>query len=139
QVDVHIVFDPRLVALRDAPALKGDFTPEHALDTVLANTDLTYHLKDTKTIEIAQAVDEIVVKGRQNKLSALRMEYVKLEDRFYAKYNKLNTDHQWDVNCNGEAATGTRLKRRVCTPVFVDRITSQYFTSWMQDRATADP
>ncbi len=45
---MFIEFDPGLVALHDAPALKGDFSPEHALDTLLARTDLTYHVKDAK-------------------------------------------------------------------------------------------
>lgn len=129
QLGLQIVFDPRLVALRDAPALKGPFSAEHALDTLLAHTELTYHVKDTRTIEIAVPIDEVTVRGRYEKLSAMRKEYEQLEDKFYEEYNKLNTDHQWDVNCRSEAATGTNIKSRVCTPVFVDRIMQQFWSN----------
>ncbi len=122
QVGVQMVFDPRLVALLDAPALKGSFSTEHALDTLLAHTELTYHVKDTKTIEIAVPIDEVTVTGRYEKLSAMRKEFEQLEDKFYNEYNKLNTDHQWDVHCRREAPTGSRFQYRVCTPTFVDRI-----------------
>ncbi len=122
QVGVQLVFDPHLVALLDAPALKGSFSTEHALDTLLAHTDLTYHVKDTKTIEIAVPIDEVTVTGRYDKLSAMRKEFVQLEDRFYDEYNKLNTDHQWDVHCRMEAPTGSHFQYRVCTPLFVDKI-----------------
>src|SRR5690348_10586410 len=59
QVGVQIVFDLRTVAPLDAPALKGSFSTEHALDTLLAHTDLTYHVKDAKTIEVAVPIDEV--------------------------------------------------------------------------------
>jgi hypothetical protein len=137
QVGVQILFDPKLVVLHDAPALKGQFSPEHALDTLLARTDLTYHVKDPRTIEIAVPVDEVIVHGRYERLSAMRKEYEQLEDKFYDEYNKLNTDHQWDVNCNREAPTGTRFKRRVCTPVFVDRIEHDFYRNTLQGHAGA--
>ena len=140
QLGVRIVFDPGLVALLDAPALKGPFSTEHALDTLLARTDLTYHVKDPQTIEIAVPVDEVVVSGRYEKLSAMRTEYEKLEDKFYDEYNKLNTDHQWDIYCEQSAPTGTRLKARVCTPVFVDKIMRVLYSNGLEDNAVGhDP
>src|SRR4051812_7600178 len=72
QLGMQILFDPRLVGLHDAPALKGEFSPEHALDVLLAGPDLTYHVKDTRTIEIAVPVDEVIVHGRYDRLSAMR-------------------------------------------------------------------
>jgi hypothetical protein len=132
QLDLEILFDPKLVVLYDAPALKGEFSPERALDTVLARADLTYHVKNPHTIEIAVPVDEVVVHGRYDRLSAMRKEYETLEDKFYDEYNKLNTDHQWDVNCGREAPTGTRFERRVCTPVFVERIEHDFYSNWLQ-------
>jgi hypothetical protein len=135
QLGMQILFDPKLVVLHDAPALKGEFSPERALDTLLAQADLTYHVKDPQTIEIAVPVDEVVVYGRYQRLSAMRKEYEKLEDRFYDEYNELNTDHQWDVNCSREAPTRTRLERRVCTPVFVERIEHDFFTNALQGHA----
>jgi hypothetical protein len=129
QVGVQILFDPKLVVIHDAPALKGEFSPEHALDTLLARTDLTYHVKDARTIEIAVPIDEVIVQGRYERLSAMRKEYERLEDKFYDEYNKLNTDRRWDVNCRREAPTGSRFTRRVCTPVFVDDIEHDFYAN----------
>jgi hypothetical protein len=145
QLDVRILFDPKLVVLNDAPPLKGEFSPEHALDTLLAQTDLTYHVKDLKTIEIAVSVDEVIVRGRSQQLSQMRKEYEELEDQFYDEYNKLNTDHQWDVSCEREAPTGSRFERRVCTPTFVKSIEHDYFVNghhasvwnWVQPKREA--
>jgi hypothetical protein len=122
QVGVNITFDPRVVALQEAPALKGSFSPETALDALLAHSDLTYHVKDTQTIEVAVPIDEVTITGRYEKLSASKKEYEQLEDNFYDEYNKANTDHQWDIHCAQEAAFGTRFQVRTCTPVYVDTI-----------------
>jgi hypothetical protein len=128
QLSVQIVFDRAAVALVDAPALKGSFSPEHALDTLLAHTELAYHVKNAQTIEVAAAIDEVTVTGRYEKLSAIRKEYTQLEDKFYDEYNELNTDHQWDIHCVTEAALGTHFRSRTCTPVFVDRILQEIST-----------
>lgn len=139
QGEVQILFDPRLVALRDAPALKGTFSSERALDILLARTDLTYHVKDKKTIEIATAVDEVTVRGRHDRLSAARKEFVQLEDRFYDEYNEINTNRLWDVKCRMETPTGTRIERRVCIPVFVDQITHDFYFRGVLGDASGSP
>lgn len=68
-------------------------------------------------------VPEVEINAQREKLSVMRAEMVKLEEQFYTEYNKLNTDHQYDIFCDVEAATGTLLKARVCRPVFVSRAT----------------
>ena len=68
-------------------------------------------------------VPEVEINAQREKLTVMRAEMVKLEDQFYSEYNKLNTDHQFDVFCDREAATGTLIKTRVCRPVFVSRAT----------------
>ena len=62
-------------------------------------------------------LDELVVHGK--KLYERRAEIFKAEDRFYALYNKLNTNHDFDVNCDEEATTGSRFVNRVCRPVYI--------------------
>jgi hypothetical protein len=127
-LSVQIVFDPGVVALFDAPALKGSFSPEHALDTLLAHTELAYHVRNPQTIEVAAAIDEVTVTGRYEKLSAIRKEYEQLENKFYDEYNKLNTDHEWDIHCSKEAPLGSHFQSRSCTPVFIDKILQEVST-----------
>ncbi len=69
----------------------------------------------------------------------MRKEYVALEDKFYETYNRVNTDHQWDVNCRLAMGTGSRIPARVCMPVFVDEITHEFFRTSVIGTAAGDP
>jgi hypothetical protein len=51
-------------------------------------------------------------------LSELRREVVAAEDRFYAEYNELNDNDDFDVKCREDARTGTRLEVRICRAVY---------------------
>jgi hypothetical protein len=62
-------------------------------------------------------LDEVNVIGR--KLYQIRSELVEALDSFYALYNDLNTERDFDIHCGLEAPTGTRIKRRVCRLQFL--------------------
>src|SRR5262249_8533141 len=70
---VEITVPADLVKDLGAPALEGDYSVEGALDTLLAGSNLTYHILDARTIEISQ-IDEIQITGRYEKLSAIKKE-----------------------------------------------------------------
>ena len=63
-------------------------------------------------------VDEVVVVGNKS-ISTLRKEVYEAEADFYALYNTLNDDPEFDVKCNYETATGTHVKNHVCRANFV--------------------
>ena len=65
-----------------------------------------------------EAIDDIVVVGKKS-TSALRRDVFQSEDDFYALYNKLNDDNEYDVRCFYETPTGTRMRNHVCRAVFV--------------------
>jgi hypothetical protein len=115
---VQITFPRTLAQAHQAPALQGSFSVESALDTLLAKTGLTYHVLGTCAIGVAEAMDEIEVTGKYEKLSAMRKEYELLEEKFYDEYNKLNTNHEYDIHCS---LSGTFIKTRECQPAFVER------------------
>jgi hypothetical protein len=115
---VPVTFTPSLVKGKNAPALLGAFSVEGALDSLLSKSQLTYHVLNTGAIEIAEPMDEVEVRGKYEKLSAMRKEYELLEDKFYDEYNKLNTNHDYDIKCS---TAGGFIKSRQCVPVFVDR------------------
>jgi len=123
--NVEIVFDPNVVDGRQAPALNGLFTIEGALDTVLANTGLTYHLRSTEQIEIVGTpMDEVEVTGSYEKLSVMRKEYEKVEEQFYEEYNELNTDPQYRIRCSEheshDLSRASLQGGRSCVPRFVE-------------------
>lgn len=53
--------------------------------------------------------------------SAILKEMTKAEDAYFALYNSLNTDHQYDIVCRKDRATGTTLVTRVCQPRYLLR------------------
>jgi hypothetical protein len=67
------------------------------------------------------SLDEAIVSASRARLTAMRAEMVRLEDQFYARYNELNGNDEFDMHCARETRTGTRLARRECRPVFETR------------------
>lgn len=51
-------------------------------------------------------------------LSGLQKLLVQIEDDFYEKFNELNIDDDYDVQCYEFRQTGSHLKSRVCEPNF---------------------
>jgi hypothetical protein len=65
-------------------------------------------------------LEEVVVTGELTTLSGVRTAMRDSEDRFYARFNDLNQDDEFDIGCRVEAPIGTRLKVRKCDPKSVD-------------------
>ena len=66
------------------------------------------------------ALDEVLVVG--TRVDQIRRQIAEAEDRFYALYDALNTDHDLDVHCTVEAPLGTRFTRHTCEPVYQARV-----------------
>jgi hypothetical protein len=62
---------------------------------------------------------EVQVVGKR--LYQMRQDIIKAEDKFFAMFNELNKDDDYDVHCTVEAPTGTRLKKRVCRVQFYEK------------------
>jgi hypothetical protein len=63
-------------------------------------------------------IPEVQVVGKR--LYQMRQDIIKAEDKFFAKFNELNKDDDFDVHCAMTAETGTRLKKRVCKLQFYE-------------------
>jgi hypothetical protein len=61
-------------------------------------------------------LDEVQVLGK--KLSQMRTDILLAEDLFYARYNELNKDDDFDVSCVMGANIGSRILMRRCSPAF---------------------
>jgi hypothetical protein len=72
----------------------------------------------TGTPKDDEAIESIVVVG-QKSLADLRRDVYQAEEDFYAIFNKLNDDKEYDVRCSYEKATGTNIKNHVCRARFV--------------------
>jgi hypothetical protein len=70
-------------------------------------------------------LDEVTVSGERVKIEAMRKQIVQLEDKFYERYNELNTVDDFDVHCIEEARTGTRFIKRSCRAVYQERAVAE--------------
>ena len=50
----------------------------------------------------------------------IRREMTKVESQYFALYNKLNTEKQFDMVCRMEAPTGSNFMRRICQPRYLE-------------------
>lgn len=70
-------------------------------------------------VQAAEApVDQVVVEAERANLVKLAKDVQLAEERFYARYNELNTKKKYAVRCSDEASTGTRFKKKTCKPVY---------------------
>ena len=66
-------------------------------------------------------VDQVVVRATREKLAKLEKEVQLAQQRFYERYNELNTKRDYAVKCYNEADTGSRFKKTYCQPVFANK------------------
>jgi hypothetical protein len=142
QSGIQIIFFSKVVEGHEAPALNGTFTPEAALDRLLAGTNLTYHALNERTLEVSARtpvasvpwepmpgpeppsqdapdapIAEVEITAERARLSEMRAQIARLESQFYARYNQANTHHQYDVIvCRDLKYTGSHVDRRYCGP-----------------------
>jgi len=62
-------------------------------------------------------LDEVAVVGKT--LRQLQREAIKAEDRFYKRFNSLNTRDDFDIHCRMDKPTGTLVPRRQCRIQFL--------------------
>jgi len=62
-------------------------------------------------------LEEVEIIGK--KLYQLQREVIEAEERYYALYNELNTNDDFDVHCEMHAPLGTKIKNRICTAVYI--------------------
>jgi hypothetical protein len=77
-------------------------------------------IPDARAAQTEQQLDEAIVRGKKIRAAELRRQMVELEDQFFAKYNELNDEDEFDVHCHREARIGSRLLRRTCRGVYED-------------------
>ena len=66
-----------------------------------------------------ELLDEVEVHSRR--LSRMRDDVIQEENRFYALFNDVNKDDDFDVHCKYDAYTGTRIKQRTCKVAYYEK------------------
>jgi len=76
--------------------------------------------KDSAAVETAASVitlEEIVVTA-QRPIGSLRLDLETLQTSFFANYNDLNPNDEFDVTCRKSDFTHTRIQQTLCLPQF---------------------
>ena len=73
--------------------------------------------------------EEVVVRGRR--VGELRLEVELKRERAYEIFNEINSSDDFDVSCDKENTSGTRLRRQVCRARFEDDISSDAAREYM--------
>ena len=73
--------------------------------------------------------EEVVVRGRR--VGRLRFEVELAKQRAYDVFNEINSNDEFDVTCNAESRSGTRLPRQVCRARFENRIAASATKEYM--------
>ncbi len=69
-------------------------------------------------------IDQVVVEGTRADLVKAAKDILAAEQRFYERYNKLNNSRKYAVRCTEEADTGSRFKKKRCTPQYENDATA---------------
>lgn len=72
----------------------------------------------------ASSLEEVTVRGQRSMLS-YRIEIEAARDRIYDVFNALNSSDEFDVTCDYERPTGTRIPQRRCRPEFLKQATAE--------------
>ncbi len=113
--------------------------PDKFLLLLLLLAPLALGASAAETPLAEESLDEVVVSGA--KLSEMMREMVKVEDKFFKRYNELNTNDEFDTYCKMETRAGTAIRRRYCHSGYEAKaleIQGQDYALFLQNNAAAD-
>ncbi len=84
-----------------------------------------------------EQLDEIIVQG--TRLWQMHKAITDADDRFFARYNEINKNHDFDVHCAMEAPLGTKLKQRICRAAFQEKAEEEWARALLQGTAANPP
>lgn len=82
--------------------------------------------------ESDKALGEVLVEGSRGELAKLRKQVRALEQQFLKRYNKLNTNKDFDVSCKQEKSTGTRVGRQSCRAAYQSKALQREAQEYLQ-------
>jgi hypothetical protein len=112
--------------------MKGSLLFSTVLSMLAICTSRPLYPANAPSANQAADIPEVVVESKR--LSTMRKEIIQTENKFFALFNQLNTDDDFDVHCNMEATTGTHLQKRLCLVQFYQDAQAE----WTRAQLTGD-
>lgn len=81
--------------------------------------------------------EEIIVRGQR--LEDFRVALEAARVRVYDMFNDLNSNDAFDVTCQVEGSTGTRVRQQTCRPQFKNEIAADAAAAWVHGIKDACP
>jgi hypothetical protein len=130
QYGVDIIYPSSSLHGQTTHGVSGTLEPVDAFRKLLEGTSLALREEEgallvTQSVgdlgpeavrSLLDAVPEVQIEASREKLSGMRAELVRLEDEFFAAYNKVNEIRDYNVNCERARQGGVAVHR--CRPVF---------------------
>lgn len=85
----------------------------------------------------ASDLPEVLVESKR--LYQMRNDIIQAEDKFFALFNELNTDDDFDVHCTIDTPTGTRISQRICRVQFYETAQAEWARSLMTGDSVPPP
>lgn len=83
--------------------------------------------------EQVEPIEEIVVYG-EKPLGSLRRELYKTEENFFAVFNLLNDEEEYDIHCSYEVPPFTHIRKHVCRANFIKAATTADYAGWRRSQ-----
>ena len=74
-------------------------------------------------------IEEIIVYGEKS-LPSLHREVYRTEEKFFAVFNTLNDDDEYDIHCDYEIPPFTHIRKHVCRANFIKDATAADYAGW---------
>jgi hypothetical protein len=75
---------------------------------------------------------EVVIEATRANLNKIGNEVKLAEFKFYKRYNDFNKKREYAINCNKQAALGTRFTADICQPLYATRAEEAEAAQFMQ-------
>ena len=106
------------MSIRRSIGVVGNYTVGIALMLALAPVGLCQTTPDQESEPASSdTLEEIIVYGDKS-IIQLRREFYLAEANFFAVFNSLNSNDEFDVRCEYVTFLGSRRKHRLCQPKF---------------------
>ena len=79
-----------------------------------------------------ETLEEIIVYGNKS-MHSLRQELYMAEENLFAVFNSLNSDDEYDINCDYEVRLASRKRQHVCMPNFAQKNEADAASAFMAE------
>jgi len=125
-----LLFTTAVLAGQGQAEIKQEVEEYEAVETLAEGISEAGNPVPTAPQDSGRQIEEIQVIGTRT-FFRLRMQIVEEENKLYGMFNELNSNDDFDIECENIAPTGTHISQRVCEPRFVIEMRASMAQDWL--------